>query len=186
MPAAQPPRRFHPWHDIPVGPKPPELLTAVIEIPTNERNKYELDKELGVFRLDRVLYSAVHYPGDYGFVPRTLAEDGDPLDVLVLMKTPVFPGCLVDCRPVGVFHLVDKGENDEKLLAVPTGDPYWSDFRDLDDVQPHFLREVEHFFMVYKNLEGTTTESRGFADAAVARRLVEECVARYAATYAGG
>src|SRR5688572_2115648 len=93
------PRGFHPWHDIPTGRRPPDELTAVIEIPTNERNKYELDKELGVYRLDRVLHSAVHYPGDYGFLPRTLGEDGDPLDVLVLMTIPVFTGCLVDARP---------------------------------------------------------------------------------------
>jgi inorganic pyrophosphatase len=174
-----PNRPFHYWHDVPVGPNPPEEITAVIEIPTNERNKYELDKTLGVFRLDRVLYSAVHYPGDYGFVPRTLGEDGDPLDVLVLMKQPVFTGCLVDCRPVGVFHLVDKGENDEKLLAVPVGDPYWQNLHALSDVPSHFLREVEHFFEVYKNLEGTATESRGFGDKADAHRLIREGLARY-------
>ena len=98
-----------PWHDIPTGPNPPTEVTAVIEIPTNERNKYELDKELGVFRLDRVLYSAVHYPGDYGFLPRTFGDDGDPLDVLVLMTIPVFTGCLVNVRPIGLFHLVDRG-----------------------------------------------------------------------------
>ena len=115
------PRGLHPWHDIPTGPRPPDEVTAVIEIPTNERNKYELDKELGIFRLDRVLHSAVHYPGDYGFLPRTLGDDGDPLDVLVLMTIPVFTGCLVDARPIGLFHLVDRGAADEKVLAVPTG-----------------------------------------------------------------
>jgi inorganic pyrophosphatase len=117
--AVQPPRGFHPWHDIPTGRRPPDELTAVIEIPTNERNKYELDKELGIYRLDRVLHSAVHYPGDYGFLPRTLGEDGDPLDVLVLMTIPVFTGCLVEARPIGLFHLVDRGIADEKVLAVP-------------------------------------------------------------------
>ena len=105
------------------APSRPTEVTAVIEIPTNERNKYELDKELGIFRLDRVLYSAVHYPGDYGFLPRTLGDDGDPLDVLVLMTIPVFTGCLVNARPIGLFHLVDRGAADEKVLAVPTGDP---------------------------------------------------------------
>jgi len=104
----------HPWHDIPTGPNPPTEVTAVIEIPTNERNKYELDKELGVFRLDRVLYSAVHYPGDYGFLPRTFGDDGDPLDVLVLMTIPVFTGCLVNARPIGLFHLVDRGAGRRK------------------------------------------------------------------------
>ena len=112
---------LHPWHDIPTGPNPPHVVTAVIEIPTNERNKYELDKTLGLFRLDRVLHSAVHYPGDYGFLPRTLGDDGDPLDVLVLMTIPVFTGCLVDCRPIGLFHLIDKGKADEKVLAILAG-----------------------------------------------------------------
>ena len=117
-------RPIHPWHDIPTGPKVPDLLTAVIEIPRHERNKYELDKDLGMLRLDRVLYSAVQYPGDYGFLPRTLGDDGDPLDVLVMMTVPVCPLCLVEVRPVGIFHLVDRGASDEKILAVPTHDPF--------------------------------------------------------------
>ena len=147
----------------------PTEVTAVIEIPTNERNKYELDKELGVFRLDRVLHSAVHYPGDYGFLPRTLGDDGDPLDVLVLMTIPVFTGCLVDARPIGLFHLVDRGVADEKVLAVPTGDPYSDGLNDLGDIPPHYLKEIEHFFQVYKDLEGTRTETRGFEGAGGAR-----------------
>ena len=118
------PRGLHPWHDIPTGPEPPHEVTAVIEIPTNERNKYELDKKLGVFRLDRVLHSAVHYPGDYGFLPRTLGDDGDPLDVLVLMTIPVFTGCLVDARPIGLFHLVDRARPTRRCWryrwAIPT------------------------------------------------------------------
>ena len=108
----------------PDRPTPPAELTAVIEIPTNERNKYELDKTLGIYRLDRVLHSAVHYPGNYGFLPRTLGEDGDPLDVLVLMTIPVFTGRLVDVRPVGLFHLANREAADEKVVAVPVGDPY--------------------------------------------------------------
>ena len=175
----QPIRHFHPWHDIPTGKAPPESVTAVIEIPTNERNKYELDKELGVYRLDRVLHSAVHYPGDYGFLPRTLGEDGDPLDVLVLMTIPVFTGCLVEARPVGLFHLVDRGVADEKVLAVPLGDPYSDGVHDLKDVPPHYLREVEHFFKVYKDLEGTRTETRGFEGAAAARAAVVRAMETY-------
>ncbi len=175
-----PMRHFHPWHDIPTGSAPPEAVTAVIEIPTNERNKYELDKELGLFRLDRVLYSAVHYPGDYGFLPRTLGDDGDPLDILVLMTIPVFPGCLVEARPIGLFHLVDKGKADEKVLAVPLGDPYAQDMRDLGDVPSHYLKEIEHFFRVDKDLEGATTETRGFEDAAAARRAIERGMQMYA------
>lgn len=178
-------RAFHPWHDIPAGPTPPDVLTAVIEIPANERNKYELDKEIGLFRLDRVLHSAVHYPGDYGFIPQTYAEDDDPLDVICVMTEPVFPGCLVQVRPVGLFLLVDKGANDEKVIAVPTHDPYAEGVHDLHDLPKHLLREVEHFFTVYKALEGSETESRGFRDAAAARAVVRAAMERYAGHFGG-
>lgn len=167
------PRFFHPWHDIPPGPRPPEVVTAIIEIPANGRNKYELDKELGIFRLDRVLHSAVHYPGDYGFIPQTLGDDGDPLDVLVLMTIPVFTGCLVDVRPIGLFHLVDRGAADEKVIAVPIADPYSEGIHELDDIPQHALKEIEHFFQVYKDLEGTRTVTRGFEDTAAARAAID-------------
>ena len=183
--AVQPPRGFHPWHDIPTGPRPPYELTAVIEIPTNERNKYELDKSLGIYRLDRVLHSAVHYPGDYGFLPRTLGDDGDPLDVLVLMTIPVFTGCLVDARPIGLFHLVDRGAADEKVLAVPLGDPYSEGLSDLGDIPGHYLKEIEHFFQVYKDLEGTRTETKGFEGAAAARAAVERAMELYGRKFGG-
>jgi inorganic pyrophosphatase len=126
-----------------------------------------------------VLYSAVHYPGDYGFLPRTLGEDDDPLDVLVLMTIPVFTGCLVDVRPVGLFHLVDRGVADEKVLAVASGDPYAEGLEDLDDIPPHYLKEIEHFFQVYKDLEGTRTESRGFEDAGAARKAIDTAMRMY-------
>ena len=179
-------RGLHPWHDIPTGPKPPREVTAVIEIPTNERNKYELDKALGVFRLDRVLHSAVHYPGDYGFLPRTLADDGDPLDVLVLMTIPVFTGCLVDARPIGLFHLMDKGVADEKVLAVPMRDPYSDGLNDLSDIQQHHLREIEHFFRVYKDLEGTRIETRGFEGADAARAAITQAMECYRERFGRG
>jgi inorganic pyrophosphatase len=178
LPVVQP-RSFHPWHDLPTGPNPPVEVTAVVEIPTNERNKYELDKKLGVFRLDRVLHSAVHYPGDYGFLPRTLGDDGDPLDVLVLMKIPVFTGCLVDTRPIGLFHLVDSGVADEKVLAVPMSDPYSDGLNELSDIPQHSLKEIEHFFRVYKDLEGTHTETRGFEGAAEARAAIVRAMKAY-------
>jgi len=174
---------MHPWHDIPAGPRVPEIVTAVIEIPTNERNKYELDKELGLFRLDRVLYSAMHYPGDYGFIPRTLGDDGDPLDILVFSTIPVFPGCLVDARPVGLFHLIDRGRSDEKVLAVPLGDPYTAEMTDLRHVPAHSLKEIEHFFKVYKDLEGATTESRGFEGADAARASIVRAQRLYEARF---
>jgi inorganic pyrophosphatase len=178
-------RAFHPWHDIPPGPTPPDVLTAVIEIPANERNKYELDKEIGLIKLDRVLHSAVHYPGDYGFIPQTYAEDDDPLDVICVMTEPVFPGCLVQVRPVGLFLLVDKGANDEKVIAVPTHDPYAEGVHDLHDLPKHLLREVEHFFTVYKALEGSATESRGFRNADAAREVILAAMARYSAHFGG-
>jgi inorganic pyrophosphatase len=181
MPATH--HNFHPWHDIPTGDDPPRSVPAVIEIAANERNKYELDKKLGVFRLDRVLHSAVHYPGDYGFLPQTLGDDGDPLDVLVLMTEPVFTGCLVECRPVGLFHLVDHGQADEKVLAVPLADPYSAERHELHDVPKHFLREIEHFFRVYKDLEGKHTETRGFEGADAARKAIVRSVEKYRSTY---
>lgn len=177
------PRTFHPWHDIPTGSAPPHVVTAVVEIPKHERNKYELDKHLGVFRLDRVLHSSVHYPGDYGFVPRTLSGDGDPIDVLVLMTEPTFTGCLVEVRPIGVFNLLDRGEEDEKLIAVPTADPYYRKTTALDDLPEHALKEIEHFFLVYKDLEGTRTESRGFEGRAGAELAMIDAMARYAEAF---
>jgi inorganic pyrophosphatase len=179
MPTVQPPRGLHPWHHLPTGSSPPEVVNAIIEIPTNERNKYELDKEHGIFRLDRVLHSAVHYPGDYGFLPRTLGEDGDPLDVLVLMTIPVFTGCLVECRPIGLFHLVDRGKADEKVLAVPVADPYSEGVHSLGDIPAHSLKEIEHFFQVYKDLEGVTTRTRGFEGAEEAREAIRYAMGLY-------
>ncbi len=173
------PSGLHPWHDIPTGREPPTVVNAIIEIPTNERNKFELDKDLGIFRLDRVLHSAVHYPGDYGFLPRTLGDDGDPLDVLVLMTIPVFTGCLVECRPIGLFHLIDRGKADEKVLAVPLGDPYSEGIHELSDIPQHTLKEVEHFFQVYKDLEGVTTRTRGFEGAAEAREAITHAMGLY-------
>lgn len=176
---------LHPWHDIPPGPNPPDIITAVIEIPKFSRNKYELDKTLGLYRLDRVLHSAVHFPGDYGFIPQTLASDDDPLDVLVLMTVPVFTGCLVEVRPIGLFRLVDRGLPDEKILAIPVADPYSEPWHDLEDVPPHALREIEHFFEVYKDLEGTRTESQGFEGVGAARTAITDAMARYRAVRPG-
>ena len=176
MPRSQ----FHPLHDLPAGPSVPEVLTAVIEIPRHSLNKYEIDKEYGMFRLDRVLHSSVHYPGDYGFIPQTLGDDGDPLDILLMMTSPVFPGCLVEARPVGIFHMVDRGAADEKIIAVPTHDPFTGEIRDIGDIRPHALREIEHFFEVYKDLENVRVRSRGFDDVKAARKAVLHAVANYA------
>jgi inorganic pyrophosphatase len=170
---------FHAWHDLPTGPNPPDELNVVVEIPRGSRNKYELDKDTGLFRFDRLLYSAVHYPGDYGLIPRTLADDEDPLDVLVMVTAPTFPGCLVVVRPLGVFLMRDEKGLDEKILAVPLRDPLYRDHHDLTDVPAHYLREVEHFFAIYKELEEVRTETMGWESLATARRIIEECRNRY-------
>jgi len=170
---------IHPWHDVPCGKEPPGECYVYVEIARGSRNKYELDKELGLLRLDRLLYSAVHYPGDYGFIPRTFAEDDDPLDVLALTTVPTFPGCLIAIRPIGVFEMRDGGKLDAKILAVPLRDPLYEEYTDLSDVQPHFLREVEHFFEIYKDLEGGRVEVKGWSGRERAERLITEAMSRY-------
>ena len=174
---------IHPWHDLASGANVPAQLNVVVEIPRGSRNKYELDKDTGLFRFDRLLYSAVHYPGDYGFIPRTLAEDHDPLDVLIMTTSPTFTSCIVEVRPIGVFDMSDRGEMDEKILAVPTRDPLYEEFRDLGDVTPHFLLEVEHFFEIYKDLEGAQTKTMGWRDADAAHGVIRDAVARYSDVY---
>ena len=174
---------IHPWRDMPPGPHPPERVTAVIEIARGSRNKYELDKETGMFKLDRVLYSAVHYPGDYGFIPRTLHEDNDPMDILVRINEPTFPGCQIECRPIGVLRMLDKGEPDDKVLAVPMYDPFHHEIFDIADMPQHYLKEVEHFFHIYKDLEGKRVQILGWEKSEVALRLIEESIQRYTETY---
>ena len=174
---------IHPWRDLPPGRHPPEEVTAVIEIPSGSRNKYELDKDSGLLRLDRVLYSAVHYPGDYGFIPRTLHEDGDPCDILVLVNEPTFPGCQIDVRPIGVLMMLDRGEPDDKILAVPSNDPYYSEYFDIADIPQHYLKEVEHFFHIYKDLEGRRVQTVGWEKSERAMRVITESITRYAEMY---
>ena len=171
------------WRDLSSGSNPPEIITAVVEIPSGSRNKYELDKESGLIRLDRVLYSAVHYPGDYGFIPRTLAEDGDPCDVLVLLNEPTFPGCQIDARPIGVLRMLDRGEPDDKILAVPCHDPFYGEYFDIADIPQHYLREVEHFFGIYKDLEGKRMEVLGWAKSEYAAQAVVDAMRAYEDKY---
>jgi inorganic pyrophosphatase len=173
----------NPWHDFPVGEHPPEQISAVIEIPRGSRNKYELDKTTGQFRLDRVLFSAVHYPGDYGLIPRTLHEDGDPLDILVSINEPTFTGCLIDCRPLGVLKLLDRGEPDDKIIAVPSHDPFYNEVYDIADLSQHYLKEVEHFFHIYKDLEGRRVEIIGWEKSEVAMKVITDSVVRYEEKY---
>jgi len=159
---------------LPIGEKAPHRINAVIEIPKDSVNKYEYDKQLHVFRLDRTLFSPVHYPGDYGFIPCTLGQDGDPLDVLVLVEAPSFPGCLIEVRPIGVLQMVDQGKKDEKILAVAESDPLYKEVHDYSQVFSHTVNEIEHFFSIYKALEGKKTEMAGWADEDAARKIVME------------
>jgi inorganic pyrophosphatase len=163
------------------GPNPPRVVHAVVEIHQGGRNKYEYDARHEVFRLDRVLYSSVHYPGDYGFIPGTLAEDGDPLDILVMTTEPTFTGCLLETRPVGLFHMRDEKGRDEKILAVPIRDPRYDQIQEIEHVPPHFLPEVEHFFKVYKDLEGKRVAVLGWEGREAAERTILAAIERRAA-----
>ncbi len=157
------------------------LVSAFIEIPRGSRNKYEFDEENGVWKLDRVLYSSVHYPTDYGWIPNTLAEDGDHLDILVLVQEPTFPGCLIEARALGGLDMADEKGSDFKVLAVPVGDPRYAHVHSLDEIGDHWLREIETFFATYKLLEPKETEVLGWHDTEYACAIIERCRQRYAA-----
>lgn len=153
------------WKALKSGPSIPKVVYAVIEIPKGSRNKYKYKVDKGVFTLDRVLYSPFHYPVDYGIIPQTAMGDGNPLEILVLMNQPTFPGCIIQCRPIGVISMID-GENlDDKVIAVPVNDNKFKDFQDIHDVPLAFLEEIEHFFREYKRLEGKNTEILGWKNA---------------------
>jgi inorganic pyrophosphatase len=154
-------------------------VEVMIEIPKGCRNKYEYDKERKLFRLDRMLFSSVHYPSDYGFIPETLAEDNDPLDAMVLIAEPTFPGCLIQARPIGLFKMKDEKGLDHKILCVPIKDPQWNYIHKLDDVPPHLLIEIYHFFDIYKELEGKESVAEGWEDVEAAKRIIKEAKQRY-------
>ena len=177
---------LHLWHDLKPGRNPPEEVTAIIEIPSGSRNKYELDKDTGLIKLDRVLYSAVHYPADYGLIPRTLHEDGDPLDILVMVKEQTFAGCMIDVRPIGVLRMLDRGEPDDKILGVPLHDPAHEEFFDIADIPQHMLREIEYFFSTYKDLEGKRVQAAGWEKSERAMAIIEESIERYDRKYRVG
>jgi inorganic pyrophosphatase len=166
-------------YDLDPGPECPELVRMIVEIPKNSTNKYEYDGKLGVFRLDRALYSPMHYPGDYGFIPGTMADDGDPMDVLALVSEPSFTGCMIEVRPVGILNMVDSEEGDQKVLAVPTRNPRYDQIHTMDQIFPHVRREIEHFFTIYKELEGRTTHMEGWGGPREARRAILDSRQRY-------
>lgn len=151
----------------------------IVEIPKGSTNKYEYDGKLALFRLDRALYSPMHYPGDYGFIPGTLAEDKDPMDVLTLMQEPSFTGCVIEVRPVGILNMVDAEEGDQKVLAVPTRNPRYDQIHTMDQIFSHVRREIEHFFTIYKELEGRVTRMEGWGGPREARKAIMDSRARY-------
>ena len=176
-------KTVHPWHGISPGENAPEIVTAFIEVPKNSMLKYELDKESGFIKLDRVLYSAVHYPGDYGFIPQTLSEDGDPTDIIIISNFPVVPGILMRARPIGVLEMIDADQRDEKIIAVPVDDPRFDKRKDINDFSEHVILEIKHFFETYKELQGKRVEIRSIKGVWDAREDVKKGIELYKKTY---
>jgi inorganic pyrophosphatase len=165
------------WHDIEPG--TPEEMNVIVEINKGSNNKYEIDKKTGLIALDRVSHTAQSFPFDYGFVPQTLWEDGDALDVILLTTYPLFPGVLVRARPVAIMHMVDSGEGDDKVIAVPADDPRWNDIKDLADVNKHTLKEIEHFYSTYKKLQNKVVEIKGFSGKDEATKAFQKSLTLY-------
>ncbi len=172
------------WHDVSFGSKVPQEINTIIEINKGSKNKYEIDKETGLIALDRVMHTAQEYPFDYGYVPQTLWDDGDALDVILLTTHPIPPGILVNARPVALMRMIDSGDNDDKIIAVPTGDPRWDDVQDLSDVNKHTLKEIEHFFSTYKKLQNKEVSVSGFEDKASAQNAVTRSIELYKEKFA--
>lgn len=169
--------QFH--FDPDPGKECPKVVRMVVEIPKDSTNKYEYDPSLGLFRLSRALYSPMHYPGDYGFVPGTIAEDREPLDVLCLVSSPSFTGCVTQVRPLAMLDMIDERETDRKILAVPDRDPRFADVQLLEDLDIHVQREIEHFFEIYKDLEGRVVQTRGWRSIEDAHQAICEARARH-------
>ncbi|MFA7301257.1 MAG: inorganic diphosphatase [Candidatus Shapirobacteria bacterium] len=168
------------FNHILIGKSAPKIVNAIVEIPKNTHNKYEYDEKLGVIKLDRVLHSPFHYPFDYGFIPETRSPDGDHLDVLIITDSPVFPGCLLEVKVIGAMLMSDDKGMDEKILAVPVGNPIYKHYKNLSHVSPHLLREIEHFFSDYKFLEDKEPSSiKGWVDRTEAYKIIKEAQATY-------
>lgn len=152
---------------------------VLVEIPRGQRNKYEVDHETGRIMLDRMLFTATRYPSDYGYIENTLGEDGDPLDALVLLEEPTFPGCIIKCRAIGLFHMRDEAGGDDKIMCIPASDPRWNRFQDLEDIPQHHRDEIQHFFEIYKDLEpGKSVEGAHWGDKAAAEAEIEKSFER--------
>ena len=171
------------WHDISPKRINPEDFICVVEISKGSKKKYELDKETGYLMLDRILYTSTHYPANYGFIPRTLADDGDPLDVLVLCTESIIPMTIVECYPIGVIKMIDDGAIDEKIIAVCNNDPYHNSFLDVSELPSHLFMEIKHFYEVYKMLEYKETIVNKVENAEEAKKVILDCINRYNETY---
>jgi inorganic pyrophosphatase len=170
---------IHPWHDVTPGENIPQEYSAIIEIPYGSSVKYELDKESGLIKLDRILYSAVYYPANYGFIPQTLAEDDDPIDVLVLCQEPVTPLTIIHARTIGLMTMIDAGKKDHKIIAVATEDPEFNSYREAAEMPPHRLTMLRRFFQDYKQLEGKVVEVDEIEPAKAAFPIIEDALHRY-------
>lgn len=170
---------MHPWHDVDYGAEAPEIVRAVIEIPKGSKVKYEVDKPTGLLKMDRVLFSSVHYPSNYGFIPRSYCGDGDPLDILVLGQEPVVALCIVRAKPIGVMRMIDQGDADDKIIAVHADDPEFSHYTEIGELPPHRLREIQRFFEDYKILENKKVEIEKFYGRDEALRIVRESFELY-------
>ena len=171
--------RFNPWHHVSLGENTPEVINGIIEIPKNSRAKYELDKDSGLLILDRVLYSSVYYPANYGFIPQTYCDDKDPLDILVLSQIEVVPLCIVPAKVIGVMRMLDQGEADDKIIAVAQHDMSWNHYNDIHELPDHFKNEIQNFFEDYKKLEHKTVMVQDFMDREVAMEIVEKAIQDY-------
>lgn len=168
------------WHSFDEKRITKNRFFACVEISSGSRNKYELDKTTGLLKLDRILYTSTHYPANYGFIPKTYAEDNDPLDVLILCTESIVPLTIVECKPIGVMHMIDNGQADEKIIAVCLTDPFYKDYNSIKDLPSHVSDEIRHFFMVYKMLEGKETKvDNELEDANAAKKVIEESIERY-------
>jgi inorganic pyrophosphatase len=169
---------MNPWHDVSHSYKDGSL-NCIIEIPAQSKIKYEIDKDSGLLKVDRILYSSVHYPCNYGFFPQTFCDDGDPLDVLVIGQLPVVPLSIMRVRPIGVFHMKDQGKDDDKVISVHVDDPEYNHIHSINDLAPHKLNEIRQFFIRYKELENKTVEISNIQDEKVAKKVIEDSIALY-------
>ncbi len=172
---------MHPWHDVSLGDEAPDQMWVVIEVPKGSKNKYELDKKSGLIRVDRVLFSSVHYPANYGFIPQTWCEDHDPLDILVLGQEPVFPLTIVKAKPIGVMKMEDQGEEDDKIIAVHSNDPEYAHYESIYELPPHRIQELRRFFEDYKVLENKKVIVNEFLDRPEAVEIVRDAIESYRA-----